>query len=999
MTNVVSSLAVEIGAEIRGLQRGLGQADREIGSFTDRARRSALMLGAGLTAGVTLPLVGIGTAAARAAIEWESAFAGVRKTVDATEEQFDAIARGLRDLATGASGSPVAGLENAAVTLAGVAEAAGQLGIAQEHLLEFTETMAMLGMATNMTAEEAAFSLAQFANITQMSMTDIDRLGATIVALGNNSATTESDIVAFAQRLAGAGSTAGMTEANILALGAAMASVGINAEAGGTAMTQVMNSLTRAVAQGGAELEAFASISGLSAEEFARGWENEPIAALEAFIQGLGQMNNTEQVLALDELGLSGIRVADTLRRLAGASDLLSSSISLANDAWDENSALMTEAAQRAATTESQLNMLSNNLREIGITVGTILLPPINQFVGLMIPILQQVAALNPEILQMGVAFAAAAAAAGPLLLVVGALLSPVGLIAGGIAAAAVAFGLFGDKLTAVMPGLDKFSAGVREHLTGLFDNLGGITIDTSGVSAWAQSNFESVLSAVVSVAGIVFGGPVGMTIGAARLIASAIENDFMGVGTLLEQSGIRASIEGALESVRQMVEGVIAGAFGGGGASPDDMMAAVNSEGRGGGNPLERLFADLLNFTPPDLSVLAALVDAALKPLTDGLRGAWASIEPSIGPFVDGIKGFFDALAQTDTAGLDNIAGVIASVAGTIFGALTALVGGLVDLGGSAIGGILEGLGNALPLVGQGISAIVSAFSIAAETGDVGAALSSLGVGIGGLGEALLGFGAGAANGLIEVIEKLTGLELPDIQTIVQGVTDGLAALGGAFDNAKLAIDLILQGIGTSINDNILVPIATLWANVQAAIEPFLEGIQEGIVTPLATLWDSVSEGIMAFWGNMAQIFGAINAEIIQPIAQAITDVQNAIASLTGGLGAWGGAAENASAAVGMVTSGQVTPGDFFNALGNAISMEFGGGGSVPGFASGISYVPNTMLAMLHGGERVLTRDENRAYSQGGGGNGAVVNLTLYGSSPHEVAQMVQRAIRDGDR
>ncbi len=432
-------------------------------------------------------------------------------------------------------------------------------------------------------------------------------------------------------------------------------------------------------------------------------------------------------------------------------------------------------------------------------------------------------------------------------------------------------------------------------------------------------------------------------------------------------------------------------------------MLAAVNSEAvaptGGGGGLLDGLFAGLLNFTPPDLSPIVAAVEGVLAPLRTSIEGAWASIEPHVRPFIDGIKGFFEALQDTDTKGLDNIAATIGTIATAIFAGLSSVIGTLVDLGGSAIGGILEGLGNALPLVGQGISAIVSAFSIAAETGDVGAALSSLGVGIGGLGEALLGFGAGAANGLIEVIEKLTGLELPDIQTIVQGVTDGLAALGGAFDNAKLAIDLILQGIGTSINDNILVPIATLWANVQAAIEPFLEGIQTQIVTPLASLWESVSDGIMTFWGNLAQIFGTIDAEVIQPIAQAIRDVQAAVDSLARGLGAWGGVADNAGAAVGMVTSGQVTPGDFFNALGNAISMEFGGGGAVPGFASGISYVPNTMLAMLHGGERVLTRDENRAYSQGGGGNGAVVNLTLYGSSPHEVAQMVQRAIRDGDR
>jgi TP901 family phage tail tape measure protein len=1001
MTSVVSSLAVEIGAEIAGLQRGLRRADNSIDDFVTSARRQTMALGAGLTAGVTLPLAGLAVGAARAAMQWESAFAGVRKTVNATETEFAALERGLRDMATGATGSPVAGLENAAVTLAGVAEAAGQLGIAQEHLLEFTETMAMLGMTTNLTAEEAAFSLAQFANITQMPVENIDRLGATIVALGNNSATTERDIVEFAQRLAGAGSSAGLTESEILALGAAMASVGLNAEAGGTAMTQVMTEMTRAAALGGNELEAFAAVAGMTAAQFADTWNAEPMAALDAFIQGLSGMSNAEQVQTLEALGLSGIRVSDTLRRLAGDADLLGSSVELASAAWEENTALLNEAGQRAMTTESQLNMLSNNMREIGVVVATILLPPINQFAAVLIPVLQHVAHLDPAIIQMGVAFAAAAAAAGPLLVVVGALLSPVGLIAGGIAAAAVAIAMFSDEIAAAVPGLGKFGSSLRDNIISTFE--GGVAVDTTSVSAWAQDNLESILTAVVSVAGIVLGGPAGMAIGAARLLASAIENDFLGIGTFLNTSGITTAVEGAFNSILASIRGIFTG------GAPSGRMVAGGAGTGGGGGLLDGLFAGLTNFTPPDLSAIGALITAAFQPLIDGFTGAWESIQPHLQPFVEGVRGFFDALSQTDTAGLDNIAGVIAGIGGTVFAGLADFVSQLVDLGGSAIGGLLSGLGNALPLVGEGISGIVSAFSIAAETGDVGAALSSLGSGIGNIGSALLGFGAGAADGLIEAIEKVTGLELPDMATIGETLSTGLGALTTAFDNAKLAIDLILQGISTSITDNILTPVSTLWGNVQTAIQPFLEGIQTGIVDPLAALWDNVKAGVEAFWGNITQIFSTINADVIQPIRDAIYEVQMALNALAGGLGAWGSVGDNASAAAGMVTSGQVTPGDFFSALGNAIGMEIGGGapasplpvevGAVPQYATGISYVPGTMLAMLHGGERVLTRDENRAYSQATGGGGAVFNMTLYGTSPHEVAQMVQRAIRDGDR
>src|SRR5690606_27244928 len=143
-----------------------------------------------------------GGLAIKASIDFESAFAGVRKTVDATESEFSALSQGIRDMSKEVPSS--------ATAIAGIAEAAGQLGIETPNILSFTRTMVDLGEATNMTGDEAATALARFANITQMPQTEFSRLGSVIVALGNNLATTESEIVQFGLRLAGAGSQAGM---------------------------------------------------------------------------------------------------------------------------------------------------------------------------------------------------------------------------------------------------------------------------------------------------------------------------------------------------------------------------------------------------------------------------------------------------------------------------------------------------------------------------------------------------------------------------------------------------------------------------------------------------------------------------------------------------------------------------------------------------------------------------------------------------------------------
>ena len=412
------------------------------------------MLGRGFSIAGGLAAAGLG-AVTKAAMDWETAWAGVEKTVDGTASEMDALESSLRSLATS---MPATHRE-----IAAVAEAAGQLGIAREDVASFTKTMVQLGETTNLSADTAATSLAQFMNIMGTSAASVGRLGATLVALGNDGASTEADIMALSARLAATGAQMRMSEADVMGYANAMASVGIEAEAGGTAMSMAWKDIDKAVREGGKSLNLIAKVSGVTAAEFRQSWGIDAAGATATFIDGLGRMSASgEDVNAvLSELGMTGIRQTDTLLRLAGATkaagaetDLLRDSLKLGAKAYAENAALAEEYAKRADTTAAKAQVAWNNIRDAAISSGQQMLPIVAQLADGLADIASRFGAL-PTGTQAAVLGLMAVVAAGGL--GVGALTKMVttvaelrtGLIAMGVSAktASVSMGAIGIAL------------------------------------------------------------------------------------------------------------------------------------------------------------------------------------------------------------------------------------------------------------------------------------------------------------------------------------------------------------------------------------------------------------------------------------------------------------------------------------------------------------------------------------------------------------------------
>lgn len=306
-----------------------------------------------------------------ASIEFESAMAGVAKTTDMTQAELGDMADAIQDLSTR--------IPATTTEIAGVAEAAGQLGIAKDDILAFSEVMVNLGVATNLSSDEAASALAKFANVVGMSADNYERLGSTIVDLGNNFATTEADIVSMATRLSSTGAIIGLTEPQIMAIATALSSVGIEAEAGGSAISKLLKQFETMVATGSDKLESFANIAGMSAAEFSQKWGEDAVGALSAFINGLGEIDAAggSSVAVLDELGITEVRLSNAVQALASSHGILDKALATADTAWQNNTALAKEAATRYETTESKLQMLSNACNNAKIAIGDKLTPAV----------------------------------------------------------------------------------------------------------------------------------------------------------------------------------------------------------------------------------------------------------------------------------------------------------------------------------------------------------------------------------------------------------------------------------------------------------------------------------------------------------------------------------------------------------------------------------------------------------------------------------------------
>ena len=448
-------LAIQMGSS-QSLTGRMGAAMTEFGDRIESGSRKVAAFGDAYTRTMTTGIVAGAGLAVKAAVDIDTSLTNVRKTVDGTEEQYQA----LKDAAIEFSKTNAV----SASEILDIQALGAQLGFSIDELQQFGEVVSGLDIATNMDAETAATNMAQFA---------------------------ESDISNMSMRVAAAGTQIGMSEADILGLSATLASLGIEAEAGGTAISTTLSTIDKAVATNSDDLQAWAEMAGMSVEDFSNAWKEDATGAFQSVVEGMSDVDNLS--VALEELGITGIRQTDVLKRLAGNTDLLSSALKTSNSEWDKNSALSNEVANRNESLAAKFEILKNNLVAVATEVGEPIADALLDAVDAAQPFFDMIekgartfADLSTEEQQAALKAVAAVASLGPLL-------SVAGRVGASVSGA-------GRALTALSRGLSAINVDSARGV-GALGKMGGSLSKLTGLSGAASLGLVGVGVAAAGIA------------------------------------------------------------------------------------------------------------------------------------------------------------------------------------------------------------------------------------------------------------------------------------------------------------------------------------------------------------------------------------------------------------------------------------------------------------------------------------------------------------------
>ena len=359
------SLVDMISGPLDRVRRAMRSVEGGVATLGQRMGNLALaMAPVALAAGVMLGAFGM---AASKAMAFESAMADVAKVVNfETQSEFQAMNKTVMDMA--------GRIPMAADGIAAIIAAAGQSGVAKQDLAEFAEQAAKMGVAFDLTGDQAGKMMSDWRAGMNLTLPQVYSLADAVNHLSNNMNATAPALGEVIQRVGAVAMVCGLSETKVAALGAAFLSAGASPEVAATALKSFTTTLVKGTAMSKDQAAAFASI-GLSATQLAKDMQTDAQGTIFKVLEAIAakpkelQMSLLTTMFGQEALG----SIAPLLQNMGN----LSQAFELVGDKANYAGSMQAEFDTRSKTVANTLQLLSNKLTNLAISVGNAFLPSI----------------------------------------------------------------------------------------------------------------------------------------------------------------------------------------------------------------------------------------------------------------------------------------------------------------------------------------------------------------------------------------------------------------------------------------------------------------------------------------------------------------------------------------------------------------------------------------------------------------------------------------------
>lgn len=707
------SLVDMISGPLDRVKNAMKSVEGGVSSLGRRMGNLALgMAPVALAAGVMLGAFGMATSKA---IAFESAMADVAKVVNfESQAEFQGMSDIIRDMA--------GRIPMAADGIAAIVAAAGQSGVAKEDLTEFAEQAAKMGVAFDLTGDQAGKMMSDWRAGMNLSLPQVYSLADAVNHLSNNMNATAPALGEVIQRVGAVAMVCGLGETQVAALGAAFLSAGASPEIAATALKSFTSTLVKGTAMSKDQAAAFASI-GLSATQMAKDMQRDAQGTIFKVLQAIADKPKELQMSLLTEMfGQESLgAIAPLLQNMGN----LSQAFELVGDKANYAGSMQAEFDTRSKTVANALQLLSNKLTNLAISVGNAFLPSIGwaaEKLGVFVDVLRAAADTKAGqwLLQLAGAVGTALVALTALSAAMWAFSAMPAMFGKALLPLKTALLGLGAPVYAVIAVLGLLYAAYRANFGGMADYLSDIwkkiTLTVKGVLAVFQSlnggmgEIRGELATQIKAAGL-----TGLVTTISRIVAriQAIFNGF-----LKAVSSMGETVSSMFDPVRMVVSDLMQGIGDLFGMFTGNEVTGSVSAWESFGEVLGYVLAVFLALKVGLLAVQGVMVavSAVTKAWTAAqwLLNAALNANP-IGLLIIGITALIAVglwLVQnwsTISAWWNNLWESISSwaaekwnaIVGTITGAWDTIVAGISDFGSSLLAGITDAWNSVLEYFG----------------------------------------------------------------------------------------------------------------------------------------------------------------------------------------------------------------------------------------------------------------------------------------------------------